>query len=87
MQAIFPKKKTGGRVCAKYEKVITYWKQTTCVFFTFFRLSKWLILHAKTAHFARQNESFCAAERAILRCKMSHFEKRKEKSSGFGRFF
>ena len=41
----------------------------------------------KTARSARQNDSFRAAEWAVLRRKMGHFEKRKEKSSGFVRLF
>ena len=37
--------------------------------------------------FRAQNDSFWRAKRAILRCKTAHFEKRKEKSSDFVRFF
>ena len=87
MQAGFAKLKVDGRVRANYAKVITRWKRTTCVFFTFPGLAEWLILHFKMGHLARQNESFCTAEWAILRCKTGHFEKRKEKSSSFVRFF
>ena len=40
------------------------------------RFSKWPILLRKTPLFARQNDSFCATERAILKCKTGHFRSR-----------
>ena len=72
--SIILKLKSCGRKYANFESFIKYWKQSTCIFFTFLALAKWPILHFKTAHFTFPNESFCRAEWPILRCKMSHFE-------------
>ncbi len=56
----------------------------------FFAFSKWAVLHRKTAHFVRQNDSFCATKRPILTRKMSHFESgknvKKTQVSCFQRF-
>ena len=39
----------------------------------FSSFSKWLILHRKMGHSARQNDSFGKVKWAVLKCKMGHF--------------
>ena len=86
-ESIILKLKSCGRKYANFESFIKYWKQSTCIFFTFLTLAKWAVLHFKTAHFTFPNESFCRAEWAILRCKMCHFEIEEKYFSIFVRFF
>ena len=86
-ESIILKLKSCGRKYANFESFIKYWKQSTCIFFTFLTLAEWTILHFKTAHFTFPNESFCRAEWAILRCKMCHFEIEEKYFSIFVRFF
>ena len=86
-ESIILKLKSCGRKYANFESFLKHWKQSTCIFFTFFALAKWPILHFKTAHFTFPNESFCRAKRPILRCKMSHFENEEKFFSVFVQFF